>query len=93
MCMPLQELDAHAGVIWAAAFNRAGRHLATGGQDAVVRLWAVLPDRSTPQVQTPYVELCPRNGGLLEAWRTAEGTVSRPGKQIGRRSRAPDPAV
>lgn len=42
----VQELDAHSGVIWAAAFSRRGRHLATGGQDAVVRLWAVLPDRS-----------------------------------------------
>ena len=51
-----QELDTGGGVVWAMAFSRRGRHLAAAGQDTVVRLWAVLEDRtsaSDPQAQSP----------------------------------------
>ena len=37
-----QVLRAHEGVIWAAAFSRDGRYLATAGQDCVVMVWEVL---------------------------------------------------
>mmetsp|Transcript_924 Transcript_924/g.2817 ORF Transcript_924/g.2817 Transcript_924/m.2817 type:complete len:597 (-) Transcript_924:1215-3005(-) len=47
----VQEVEAHDGVIWAADFDQAGRHLATGGQDGVVRLWEVLQQRGEPQGQ------------------------------------------
>lgn len=35
-------MQAHDGVVWAAALNRDGDLLATGGQDAVVRVWRLL---------------------------------------------------
>jgi hypothetical protein len=41
----VQTLPAHRGVIWAARFSRGGRHLATAGQDGVVRVWAVARSR------------------------------------------------
>lgn len=41
----VQDIEAHHGVIWAAAFDLSGRHLATGGQDGYVRLWSVLINR------------------------------------------------
>lgn len=37
----VQEFSAHDGAVWAAAFARDGRLLATGGQDGIVRVWAV----------------------------------------------------
>jgi len=41
----VQDIKAHEGAIWAMKFSFLGRFLATGGQDAVVRVWGVL-DRS-----------------------------------------------
>ncbi|MES1917092.1 MAG: hypothetical protein MHM6MM_008851, partial [Cercozoa sp. M6MM] len=42
----IQQLQAHSGPIWTMAFSPDGRYLATGGQDSVVRVWAILEDGS-----------------------------------------------
>jgi hypothetical protein len=35
-----QRLSGHSGAVWVAKFSQDGRYLATGGQDAVLRVWA-----------------------------------------------------
>lgn len=38
----IQELkENHVGAVWAMKFNKDGQYLATGGQDMVVRIWAL----------------------------------------------------
>ncbi|KAJ7552863.1 hypothetical protein O6H91_06G073400 [Diphasiastrum complanatum] len=41
-----QEFRGHEGPIWALKFSLDGRHLATGGQDCVVRVWEAKDHRS-----------------------------------------------
>ncbi|XP_054807304.1 uncharacterized protein LOC129309671 [Prosopis cineraria] len=43
-----QEITAHNGFIWTMKFSPNGEHLATGGEDGVVRIWrVVLQDTSS----------------------------------------------
>eukprot|EP00850_Spirogloea_muscicola_P001811 SM000007S20771 [mRNA] locus=s7:172595:178153:+ [translate_table: standard] len=44
----LQNFRAHHGAIWVLKFNASGRLLATGGQDAVVRVWEVREGGALP---------------------------------------------
>jgi len=38
----VQTVDHHAGPIWTVAISKGGDFLATGGQDTIVRVWAVM---------------------------------------------------
>lgn len=38
----VQTLEQHAGPIWSVAISSQGEFIATGGQDSIVRIWAVM---------------------------------------------------
>jgi WD40 repeat protein len=56
--VPLQELHSHEGVVWTMKFSRNGKYLASAGQDGVVRVWEVIPNRGAEvRRRSPHVSV------------------------------------
>ncbi len=47
--------DRHQGAVWAIKFSSDGRHLATGGNDAILRVWRVEPQHVEDSNTGKYV--------------------------------------
>lgn len=60
------------GAIWAMKFNRDGKYLAAGGQDMIVRVWALI---STPEERR-------KHESLEEAAGTSDGTEYHQGRGL-----------
>lgn len=50
-----------AGAVWRMKFNRTGRYLAVGGQDQVIRIWALMSEPEEPVVATPDADPSPKS--------------------------------
>lgn len=42
----VQDLEGHQGHVWVVRFSTDGRYLVSGGSDAIVRLWALVTERT-----------------------------------------------
>eukprot|EP00850_Spirogloea_muscicola_P004768 SM000021S06401 [mRNA] locus=s21:40363:45979:+ [translate_table: standard] len=78
----LQNFRAHHGAIWVLKFNASGRLLATGGQDAVVRIWDVRKGGTSPASE-----------GLVAAGGAEDGSGSDSGSCRSGDGRARPPAT
>jgi WD40 repeat protein len=63
---PLQAVQAHEGAVRCAALSPDGRTLATGGQDAALKLWTVKPDGTLASPPRPL-----EGGHTDELWSVA----------------------
>ncbi|CAD7697908.1 unnamed protein product [Ostreobium quekettii] len=53
----VQELKGHKGVVWTARFSPDGTLLASGGKDAVVRIWEVISKRANKEKEKCCIDL------------------------------------
>eukprot|EP00850_Spirogloea_muscicola_P007394 SM000037S13529 [mRNA] locus=s37:469792:475336:- [translate_table: standard] len=76
----LQNFRAHHGAIWVLKFNASGRLLATGGQDAVVRIWEVREGGTSPASEGPVASGGAEDGSGSESGscRSGDGRARPP---------------
>ncbi|KAF0934060.1 hypothetical protein E2562_022736 [Oryza meyeriana var. granulata] len=59
-----QEIQAHKGLITVMKFSSSGWHLASGGEDCVVRVWQITENESSPNLYGRDPEDMNRNKGV-----------------------------
>ena len=78
----IQTLSQHAGPIWTVSVSAMGDYIATGGQDSIVRVWAVMGSSAAREVEEKLRNAAAAQKANQEAQAAAAASAAAGGAQI-----------